>query len=118
VPAPAPALLSVTRLSSCRLADPPPLAALQFALEGVTKSPSAQFTLQRMADTVQLEARLAARRRTTVEEFEDALRRRETAYGAPSFTPTESLDTVGPNTYYLSHVDALHRRVYEKTASA
>ena len=39
------------------------------------------------------------------------------AYGRSSFVPTDGIESLTPDTYYLEKVDDLHRRVYSKTPS-
>lgn len=88
--------------------------ATMYALEGATPETQTQFTLDRIADTVNLQARLAARTQAPVEEFVEALRLREQSYGRAGVVPVGSLDNLPEQSFYLDRVEDNHNRVYNK----
>ena len=74
----------------------------------------ADFTLGRIADTVNLGARLEARQPSSPDEFTEALRIREQAYGKSDYAPVGSVAHLAPGSFYLAGVDSKHRREYAR----
>ena len=74
------------------------------------------FTVTRdvgeIVDRVDLMARLAKRRVTGPDEYEEACALREKAYGQKDYTPTGNVAGMHQGTYYLARVDEAYRRVY------
>jgi len=73
------------------------------------------FTLGRIASTVQLEERLAARTPCDIATLNAALAMREATYGKCGYEPAGPIETLAPRTFYLKGVDELYRRSYERT---
>jgi len=71
-----------------------------------------QFTCEAIAETIDLQNRLAARTELSPDEFSAALLLRETSHGAAPYVPTESVDTVVPGAYYIDEINSSHHRVY------
>lgn len=87
--------------------------ATMFGLRGARPTgPSTEFTLDRMADTINLAERLAERRGADVGEFEEAMLMREDAYGKADCTPVGSLEHVREGDWYLADVDSNYHRHY------
>jgi len=93
--------------------------ATAFCLEG--KAPAAPnnlskggepFTLERIARTADVAARLAARAERDVAAFNAAMDLRAERYGKGGYTPTGPVGDLFPGTFYLEEVDDLHRRSY------
>ncbi|ODV88911.1 hypothetical protein CANCADRAFT_130700 [Tortispora caseinolytica NRRL Y-17796] len=59
-----------------------------------------------------LEARLESRKSASPEEYEKAVDYREAVHAAKSYTPSGDIDSLFPNTYYLTAIDDLYRRSY------
>jgi len=68
--------------------------------------------LRGLADIPQ---RLEARRKLTPTEFTDVLARREENYHAAPFMPKMPASDLAPGSYYLSRVDEMRRRFYERS---
>ena len=76
------------------------------------EQPDSDFTLARIAETVGLDDRLAARRAAPPSEFAEAMQVREKAYGQADYTPLGSVDNISAGAFYLDRVDDKHRRQY------
>jgi hydroxymethylglutaryl-CoA synthase len=86
--------------------------ATLFTLDGVASGVHSPFSLGRIANTVKLSERLAARKEASPEEFTESMKIREQAYGKSSYIPVGSLDNIAPGTFYLKEVTGNHARVY------
>lgn len=73
------------------------------------------FTLQRMAETLDLTKRLAARKQCSPMEYAVHMDLRERFHGLRSVEPTQSTATLAPGTFYLVSIDDKFRRTYERT---
>jgi len=67
-----------------------------------------------IADTSNIQQRLASRVFVKPEEFTQILTQNEKRYesGKEGYTPTQSLSDLFPGTYYLSSIDTRYRRTY------
>lgn len=80
---------------------------------------SSLFTMQvvgdvsEMVEKVDLFARLDRRHVAKPEEYEEACRMREDAYGKKGFTPRGGLEWIGEGVYYIDRVDEEYRRAYK-----
>jgi hydroxymethylglutaryl-CoA synthase len=72
------------------------------------------FTLARLQAAVDVPARLASRAARDVAVFSAAMDLRARRYGACDYEPAGSVDELFPGAYYLTKVDALHRRTYAR----
>ncbi|KAJ5994079.1 hypothetical protein N7451_009803 [Penicillium sp. IBT 35674x] len=85
---------------------------------------STLFSLRVKGDTfevserVRLNERLEARTAVSPEFYNEMCKIREKAYQQKSYTPIGSVDSLAPGTYYLTHVDEMFRRSYEKKPDA
>lgn len=77
---------------------------------------SSPFTLQRIATTADVAARLASRTERTCEAFAAAMDQRAARYGQADYKPSGSVAELFPSTFYLVEVDKLHRRTYARTS--
>ena len=59
--------------------------------------------------------RLATRREMTPEEFTAVLARREEHHRAAPFQPSMPASDLAPGAYYLTTIDEMRRRFYERT---
>ena len=75
---------------------------------------SQNFTLGRIADTVQLDARLNARVEATPEELAAEMLARERTYGAAAVTPETARKFLAPGTWYLKEVNDKYMREYAR----
>jgi hydroxymethylglutaryl-CoA synthase len=87
--------------------------ATMFALDFAAEH-DPEFSVDRIASTVQLDAMLDARTPATPEEFSEALLQREASYGTSDFTPLGSAEEVPAGAYYLDRVDANWHRHYSR----
>jgi len=88
------------------------LAATLFSLK-VRKS------LEEQRKACDLLARLNARVEASAADYTKAMELREQEWSRPNFVPsTHPTERILPGEYYLSSVDALHRRTYERVPSA
>lgn len=80
------------------------------------RAPSAaqnpQFTCEAIAQTIDLQNRLASRSVLSPAEFSAALLLRETSHGAAPYVPTEPVETVTPGAFYIEEINSAHHRVY------
>lgn len=89
--------------------------ATMFGLKGNAANKDG-FSLGRIQSTVGVQARLAARKEASPEEFTSALAMREASYGKSAFTPAGSIDNVPAGAYYLKEVGKNYTRVYDRKA--
>lgn len=59
-------------------------------------------------------AKLQSRIAVTPTEFVETMHLMETRYGAKDFIPVSSKSTLRPMTYYITQVDNLYRRSYDR----
>ena len=85
------------------------------ALSGASGLPPVPFTIERLAQTADVFARLASRTERTTADFAAAMDLRATRYGQASYSPTGPIAELFPGTYYLVSIDAEHRRNYSRT---
>ncbi|RDL40130.1 Uncharacterized protein BP5553_00109 [Venustampulla echinocandica] len=86
---------------------------------------STLFTLQVVGDVsgiiekINIVKRMEARHVANPQEYEEACKLREAAYGQKNYTPSGDLATISEGVYYLEHVDDKFRRTYavKKTAT-
>eukprot|EP00871_Galdieria_phlegrea_P005614 jgi/Galph1/6053/GphlegSOOS_G4645.1 len=71
-------------------------------------------SVDHIAKKLELKKRLTGRKWTNPEEFTATLQLREQRYGQMNYTPTDSLDTLLPGTFYLEQVDSLGCRKYNR----
>ncbi len=67
-----------------------------------------------LKEKLRLEERLKARTPVSPKEFTDILTAREQNYTNFNYSPSSSLDTIQPGAYYLTGVDNLERRSYQR----
>ena len=72
------------------------------------------FTLDNIASTANLRARLDGRQRVPVEEFVDAMALRVHSYGRHSHHPIGEVGHVAKGDFYLHHTTGKHHRVYAR----
>ena len=65
-----------------------------------------------------LPERLEGRRKMTPADFTDVLARREEHYHSAPYTPAAATADLAPGTYYLTRVDEMRRRHYERKPTA
>lgn len=53
----------------------------------------------------------------TPKEFVETMQLMETRYGAKDFIPVSSKSTLRPSTFFITQVDALYRRTYDRYSS-
>ncbi|XP_024377715.1 hydroxymethylglutaryl-CoA synthase [Physcomitrium patens] len=79
---------------------------------------SCKFTggqkLSEIAEKMDIVAKLDSRIAVTPKEFVETMHLMETRYGAKDYTPISSKSTLRPSTFYITQVDALYRRTYER----
>lgn len=87
-------------------------------------APDAKFTLEKMAQVLDLSAKLADRTERSPEEYTATMALRERAYTAASAssgkTPvelTQSVSSIAPGAFYLERIDAMGRREYKRRPS-
>ncbi|KYQ91122.1 hydroxymethylglutaryl-CoA synthase [Tieghemostelium lacteum] len=71
--------------------------------------------IDHIVQKVDLKNRLANRTRVTPEDFTNTLSLREQRHNLKDYTPSDSVSTLFPGSYYLSQVDKQGRRNYERT---
>mmetsp|Transcript_4549 Transcript_4549/g.8008 ORF Transcript_4549/g.8008 Transcript_4549/m.8008 type:complete len:507 (+) Transcript_4549:185-1705(+) len=75
-------------------------------------------SLKEQRETCDLENRLAKRKQVSPEEFSETLLEREQFHAATNFSVPEPPATLAPGSFYLSGIDDLSRRTYEKAPMA
>ncbi len=88
--------------------------ASMFALKGAAPAPGAEFSLGRIAKSVDVSARLATRTAAAPADMEHALTLRERSYGRAGFTPDGSLSNIPSGAFYLEKVKEAGQRVYAR----
>ncbi|EFA74817.1 hydroxymethylglutaryl-CoA synthase [Heterostelium album PN500] len=72
-------------------------------------------SIEEMVKKVDLKKRLDQRQRVTPEEFTNKLSLREQRHNLKNYSPSDSVSTLFPGSFYLKHVDDAGRRCYERT---
>ncbi|XP_024374898.1 hydroxymethylglutaryl-CoA synthase [Physcomitrium patens] len=70
--------------------------------------------LAEIAEKMDIAAKLQSRIAVTPTEFVETMHLMETRYGAKDFIPVSSKSTLRPMTYYITQVDNLYRRSYDR----
>jgi hydroxymethylglutaryl-CoA synthase len=70
--------------------------------------------LAEIAEKMDIAAKLQSRIAVTPKEFVETMHLMETRYGAKDFIPVSSKSTLRPMTYYITQVDNLYRRSYDR----
>ncbi|KAG0616414.1 hypothetical protein M758_5G113500 [Ceratodon purpureus] len=70
--------------------------------------------LSEIADKMSIASKLESRIQVTPKEFVDTMHLMETRYGAKDFIPVSSKSTLRPGTFFITQVDALYRRSYDR----
>mmetsp|Transcript_2387 Transcript_2387/g.6970 ORF Transcript_2387/g.6970 Transcript_2387/m.6970 type:complete len:504 (+) Transcript_2387:121-1632(+) len=94
--------------------------ATAFSLLGRVPSASQNplFTCEGIAETIDLDNRLAQRTQTSTDDFSATLLLRETSHSAAPYVPTEPLETVQPGAFYIDEINSQHHRIYVQKAAA
>lgn len=74
--------------------------------------------LKKLAEKLNLKARLAARKTVSPTDFNNALALRAEKVGAFNYVPNDSVEDLYPGTFYLTKVDDKHRRFYARAPAA
>ena len=72
------------------------------------------FSLTNIASVLDVTAKLESRHVTSPEKFIDTLKLMEHRYGAKDFETSKDISLLPPGTFYLTKVDSMYRRFYEK----
>ncbi|KAM3210389.1 hypothetical protein ACQJBY_064393 [Aegilops geniculata] len=72
------------------------------------------FSLANIASVLDVTAKLESRHVTSPEKFIDTLKLMEHRYGAKDFETSKDISLLPPGTFYLTKVDSMYRRFYEK----
>jgi len=70
--------------------------------------------LTEIAKKMDIAAKLESRIAVTPKEFVETMHLMETRYGAKDFIPVSSKSTLRPSTFFITQVDALYRRTYDR----
>ncbi|KAF1315533.1 Hydroxymethylglutaryl-coa synthase, partial [Globisporangium splendens] len=91
--------------------------ASMFSIRGRVPT-SSKFSIERMAEVLDIPERLAARKQISAEEYSAYMDIRQRVYGLRNITPTQSIATLAPGTFYLKSIDARFHRTYARTEKA
>ncbi|KAL7694134.1 putative hydroxymethylglutaryl-CoA synthase, beta-ketoacyl synthase, thiolase [Plasmopara halstedii] len=84
-----------------------------------TREPSdskSKFTLEKMAQSLDLTTRLERRIKLTPEEYSARLKLRQQSYSVSNgLQLTQSISSIPPGEFYLDHIDAMGRRFYARS---
>lgn len=94
------------------------LASSMFSLKFTDNKAPGSSLLKLVSSLADLRHRLDARVSVSPADFDAAMRLREETHHRAPYTPVGDLSTLFPGTWYLSEVDAMHRRKYQRTALA
>ncbi|KAM0913293.1 hypothetical protein ACQ4PT_012242 [Festuca glaucescens] len=75
------------------------------------------FSLAKIASVLDVTAKLESRHETSPEKFIETLKLMEHRYGAKDFETNKDTSLLPPGTFYLTKVDSMYRRFYEKKAA-
>ncbi|XP_070564130.1 hydroxymethylglutaryl-CoA synthase 1-like isoform X2 [Ptychodera flava] len=82
----------------------------------VTEDMAPGSPLIKLVDSLSdLKERLDSRRKVDPAVFADTMKLRQDTHHLANYSPVGSADHLFPGTWYLTHVDAMHRRQYERT---
>jgi len=90
------------------------LASSMFSLRASTDV-SPDSPLQRLVGSlVDLKTRLDSRQKVEPQVFEKTMKLREDTHHLAPYTPVGDVDTLFPGTWYVTAIDEMHRRKYER----
>nr|AGT15963.1 hypothetical protein SHCRBa_160_F01_R_360 [Saccharum hybrid cultivar R570] len=75
------------------------------------------FSLGNIASMLDVTAKLDSRHVMSPEKFVETLKLMEHRYGAKDFKTSQDTSLLPPGTFYLTKVDSMYRRFYDKKAS-
>uniref|UniRef100_A0A0E0ENL5 Hydroxymethylglutaryl-CoA synthase n=1 Tax=Oryza meridionalis TaxID=40149 RepID=A0A0E0ENL5_9ORYZ len=75
------------------------------------------FSLMNIASVLDVTTKLESRHVTSPEKFIETLKLMEHRYGAKDFETSKDTSLLPPGTFYLTKVDSMYRRFYEKKAA-
>ncbi len=90
------------------------LASTMFSLTICPDQALSPKFIKIIAQMEKVHLRLHQRVEIEPEEFGKILKKREDTHHLPDYLPSSSIDYLWPGTYYLTHVDKLYRRFYER----
>lgn len=73
--------------------------------------------LSAIKEKMNIDDKLESRIAVTPKEFVETMQLMETRYGAKDFIPVSSKSTLRPSTFFITQVDALYRRTYDRYSS-
>ncbi|EFJ16163.1 hypothetical protein SELMODRAFT_228892 [Selaginella moellendorffii] len=76
------------------------------------------FRVANIAKRMEVSSSLESRVQVSPEDFVHTMELMETRYGAKGFTPVSDLARLRPGTFYLTQVDDLYRRFYDRLPQA
>jgi hydroxymethylglutaryl-CoA synthase len=80
----------------------------------VGRSDEAVAQLREMSKKLDVHGRLARRVKVSPEDFSGVLKKKESMYGAKNVEPSSSIEGLFPGTYYLTSIDDMWRRHYQR----
>jgi len=83
-----------------------------YTLEG--RETASAFSLDRIADTINIFERLTSRTFCTFEEFSSAMSLREACHGSSNYSPQGDISNLFPGTFYLESVNERYQRIYSQ----
>ncbi|KAK2179655.1 hypothetical protein NP493_478g03006 [Ridgeia piscesae] len=90
------------------------LASSMFSLR-VSENTSPGSDLDKLVSSLgDLKARLESRLRVDPSDFEKIMKLREDTHHLAPYTPVGSTEDMFPGTWYITHIDEMHRRTYER----
>lgn len=90
------------------------LAATLFSLKGSSdKGPDSALT-KLLASQADLQKRLNARKEVQPDVFAQIMKLREETHHKAPYTPVGDTEVLFPGTWYLAHIDDMHRREYKR----
>ncbi|CAL0312690.1 unnamed protein product [Lupinus luteus] len=91
------------------------LTATMFSLQ--LRDGQGPFSLSNIAKVMDVAGKLKSRHEFAPEKFVEIMKLMEHRYGAKDFVTSKDTSLLSPGTYYLTEVDSLYRRFYEKKIS-
>lgn len=67
---------------------------------------------KQITQKAQFKQKLAQRTKVTPEDYDQIMAKRERMFGKFDYTPTDSIETLLPGTFYLTKVDKKYQRYY------
>ncbi|KAI0224663.1 Hydroxymethylglutaryl-CoA synthase, cytoplasmic [Lamellibrachia satsuma] len=90
------------------------LASSMFSLR-VSEDTAPGSDLDKLVSSLaDLKTRLESRKRVDPSDFEKIMKLREDTHHLAPYTPVGSIDDIFPGTWYVTHIDEMHRRTYER----